>query len=252
MARYGLIGYPLGHSFSKIIHEQLADYTYDIIPLTKEEFDPFMQGRDFAALNVTLPYKKAVIPYLDELDANAAAIGAVNTIVNENDRLIGHNTDFSGFEYMLTHNHVAIAGKKVLVLGNGGAAQAILAVLKKMNAGEIIIAKPRPSTETITMEECYAHHTDAQIVVNTSPVGMYPHVDESPLDLTRFTVCEAVCDIVYNPLETKLLAQARSLGMQAVGGIEMLVAQAVFAAEFFTGKTIDKIKIEEIAKQWEM
>lgn len=246
MGQRGLVGDKLGHSFSKGIHEQLAGYTYDLIPLSEEEFHRFMEAREFDAINVTLPYKQAVIPYLDELDDNAASIGAVNTVVNKNGRLIGHNTDFSGFLYMIEHNKVAIEGKKVLVLGNGGAAKAVLAVLRTLKAGEIIIAKPRPSAETITMEECYARHTDAQVVVNTSPVGMYPAVEASPLDLGRFPDCEAVLDIIYNPLETKLLAQGRSLGMKTVNGLEMLIAQALYAAEFFLDTTFPKEKIEEI------
>ena len=135
---YGLIGEKLGHSYSKLIHEKLADYTYDLCPLSREEFPVFMKNRDFKAINVTIPYKKDVIPYLDEMDENAAAIGAVNTIVNKDGRLIGHNTDFSGFEYMVLSNHVEVCGKKALVLGTGGASLAILAVLKKLGASPII------------------------------------------------------------------------------------------------------------------
>ncbi|WP_343208439.1 shikimate dehydrogenase [Anaerolentibacter hominis] len=244
--RYGLIGEKLGHSFSKEIHEQLADYTYDLIPLTREEFPQFMEKREFNAINVTIPYKKDVIPYLDELDKNAGAIGAVNTIVNKDGRLTGHNTDYSGFLYMIRHNQVEIEGRKVVVLGNGGAAKAILAVLRDLNAGEIIISKPRVSPDTITTEECYAKHGDAQVIVNTSPVGMFPNVDASPLDVSRFPRCEAVLDIIYNPLETRLLRQGRELSLKTVNGLEMLIAQAKYAVEFFLDCKIDENVIDDI------
>ena len=249
MGRKGLIGGKLSHSYSKIIHELLTDYTYDLIELTPEELGPFLTARDFDGLNVTMPYKRDVIPYLDELDRNAARIGAVNCIVNREGHLTGYNTDCGGFDYMMTHNGVSVEGKKVLVLGNGGAAQAVLAALRDHSPAQIILAKPRPSEATITMEEAYKNHADAQVVVNTSPVGMYPKVDASPLDLSRFPACEAVLDIVYNPVKTKLLAQAESLGMTAVGGIDMLVSQAFIAAELFTGKRYDESRIPEIAEK---
>ncbi len=246
---YGLIGEKLGHSFSKEIHEQLADYTYTLHPLPRQELKSFLEQRDFRAINVTIPYKQEVIPYLDELDDNARAIGAVNTIVNRNGRLIGHNTDFSGFLYMVKKNQIAIEGKKCLVLGNGGASKAITAVLKKEKAGEILLVSRRISEKTITYEDCYQNHTDAQIIVNTTPVGMFPDIDASPLDLAAFTSCEAVLDIIYNPLETKLTAQARELGIKGVTGLEMLVAQALYAVEFFLDTSLEEDRIQEIVRQ---
>lgn len=230
---YGLIGEKLGHSYSKLIHEKLADYTYDLCPLTREEFPVFMRQRDFKAVNVTIPYKKDVIPYLEEMDENAAAIGAVNTIVNKGGRLIGHNTDFSGFAYMMAEADVHAAGKKVLVLGTGGASAAILAVLKKQGAACVLSVSRTGKGDAVTYEECMAHHTDAELIVNTTPVGMYPAVDASPLDLTPFGACKAVLDVIYNPGETKLTAQAKALGMKGVTGLSMLVAQAKYACEFF-------------------
>ncbi|WP_167958847.1 shikimate dehydrogenase family protein [Anaerosporobacter faecicola] len=246
---YGLIGEKLGHSFSKEIHEKLADYKYDLTPLSKEEFSPFMQARDFKAINVTIPYKQDVIPYLDEMDTNAQSIGAVNTIVNKNGKLIGHNTDFSGFLYMVEHHNVSVSGKKVLVIGNGGASKAIIAVLKHLQAKEIIIIDIVPAPGVITKEEAIKNHLDVEIIVNTSPVGMFPNVDHTPLDLAAFTNCKAVLDVIYNPLQTKLTKQASELGMQAINGLEMLVAQAKYAVEFFLDTTIEDQVIDPIYHQ---
>ena len=149
---YGLIGEKLGHSYSKDIHEMLADYTYDLHPLSKEEFKTFMEEHAFQAINVTIPYKQDVIPYLDEMDENAKAIGAVNTIVNKNGKLCGHNTDFSGFMYMLKKHNITIEGKKCVVLGDGGASKAVVAVLKKMGAKEIVIVDIKPKMTDIIID----------------------------------------------------------------------------------------------------
>ncbi|MBU5332027.1 shikimate dehydrogenase [Anaerocolumna aminovalerica] len=246
---YGLIGEKLGHSYSKIIHEKLADYKYDLTPLTKEEFPLFMEKREFKAINVTIPYKEKVIPYLDEMDNNAKQIGAVNTVVNTNGKLVGHNTDFSGFLYMIQNNGVEIKDKKVLVLGNGGASKAVAAVLKFLEAKEIILAGRTLRENTITFQECYEKHTHGQVIVNATPVGMYPDIDETPIDLKQFTKCEAVLDLIYNPLKTKLLHQAEELGMKAVNGLEMLVAQAKYAVEFFLGNKIEDVRIKEVTDE---
>ncbi|MCR4605290.1 MAG: shikimate dehydrogenase [Eubacterium sp.] len=245
---YGLIGGKLGHSYSKEIHEKLADYTYELKPLTDEEFDPFMEAREFKAINVTIPYKKHVIPYLKELDESAAAIGAVNTIVNKNGDLYGYNTDYPGFIYMLKANDIEVAGKKVMVLGNGGAAQAVKAALKSLGAKELVVVKRTTDGESITYEEAYAEHTDAEVIVNTSPVGMYPDVDSSPIDLKPFEKCTAVVDVIYNPITTKLVEQARGLGMTGITGLEMLIAQAKYAVEIFLDKSLDDKLIDEIYK----
>lgn len=246
---YGLIGGKLGHSFSKEIHEKLSDYSYELHPLTKEEFTPFMKARDFKAINVTIPYKCDVIPYLDDMDENAKNIGAVNTIVNSNGRLTGHNTDFSGFLYMVQHHNIAIHGKKVLVLGNGGAAKAIIAVIKHLQAKEIVIVDIVPDNGAVTYEECLKNHRNSEVIVNTSPVGMFPDVDSSPLDLSLFQACEAVLDVVYNPLKTKLTLQAESLSIPAVNGLEMLVGQAKYAVEFFLDTKIEDSVIDTIYQE---
>lgn len=246
---FGLIGEQLGHSFSKEIHERIADYVYDLCPLNKEEFHAFMEKREFQAINVTIPYKQAVLPYLDEIDAHAKAIGAVNTIVHKKDRLIGHNTDFSGFLYMVRHHNIQLKQKKVIVLGNGGASKAIQAVVQHEGAKEMIIVDIQQDSTAISYEECYAHHSDAQIIINTSPVGMFPNITESPIDLTRFPSCHCVMDVVYHPILTKLCFDAQELGMKRVNGLEMLIAQAVYAAEFFLEKKLDEDLIDTIFRE---
>jgi len=244
--KYGLIGEKLGHSFSKIIHEQLADYTYDLIPLTREELDVFLQKKSFSALNVTIPYKETVIPYLDEVDAHARKIGAVNTIVNRKGILKGYNTDFYGFRYMLLHNGIDVRNKKVLVLGKGGASKAVIAVLEEMGAKEIRTVYYKENPETITYEECYQNHADAEIIVNTTPVGMYPKADECPIELSRFPRLCGVADVVYNPLRTQLIIEAEKRNIPGADGLEMLVAQAKYAAEIFLDTKIDDCRIDEI------
>lgn len=230
---YGLIGEKLGHSYSKIIHEQLTDYQYEIHPLSKEEFPLFMKEKNFKAINVTIPYKRDVIPYLDILDEKAKKIGAVNTIVNDNGKLTGYNTDYDGFYYTLVENQIDVRGKKVLVLGNGGAALAVLAVLNTLDAGQILIVKYKEEDGCITYEEAKQQHFDASILINTTPVGMYPNCDVSPIDLRPYQSLEAVIDVIYNPLETKLLMQASERKIKTVNGLSMLVAQAKYAVEHF-------------------
>ncbi len=246
MNRYGLIGEKLGHSYSKLIHEQLANYTYHLIPLSKEEFPAFMKARDFTAINVTIPYKQAVLPYLDELSEAARTIGAVNCIVNRNNTLTGYNTDYSGFLYTLKHNNIKVSGEKVLVLGNGGAAKAIMAALASLCPKELLTVKYKDEPGTLTYEAAARFHADASLIVNTSPVGMYPNVDACPMDIAPYTSLKAVVDIIYNPADTKLLLQAKGRGIIAVNGLEMLVAQAKYAVELFLDTAIPEKKIEEV------
>lgn len=247
--RYGLIGEKLGHSYSKIIHEKLAEYSYDLIPLTREELILFMKKKDFTAINVTIPYKQDVIPFLDEIHPLAKNIGAVNTIINRNGKLIGYNTDFYGFEYMIQHNNINIKGKKCLILGNGGSAKTVHTVLSHLGASELFIVSRKQDQQTISYEECFNHHRNANIIVNTTPLGMYPNMDATPLDLTPYTQCEAVLDIIYNPIKTKLTLQAAALEKKAITGLEMLIAQAKQAVEYFTGKHIEDSVIENIYKE---
>lgn len=244
--KYGLIGEKLGHSFSKIIHEQLADYTYNLFPLSKENFHVFMEKKDFSAINVTIPYKEAVLPYLDHIDAKAQAIGAVNTIVKKEDNaLYGYNTDYDGFRYMLEKHKIDPRNKKVLLLGKGGAAKACYAVVKDMCAKEIFTVYYKESPQTITYETCYANHADAEIIINTTPVGMYPHTEQSPIDLAHFSKLVAVVDVVYNPLRTKFVLDGISKGVIAVGGLEMLIGQAKCAVEIFLDTQIEDTIIQK-------
>lgn len=247
--KYGLIGEELGHSFSKVIHERIADYAYDLTPLSKQAFPEFMEKREFQAINVTIPYKKDVIPYLDEMDNNAKAIGAVNTIIHKNGKLIGHNTDFSGFLYMVRRHNINMVNKKVLVIGNGGASSAIQAVVKHVGAAQMIVVDITPGNGAISYEECFEKHMDAQVVINTSPVGMYPHIGNAPIAISMFLKCEAVMDVIYNPIRTNLCLEAQELNMISVNGLEMLIAQAKQAVELFLDKTIDDAIIDEIYQE---
>lgn len=247
--RYGLIGEKLGHSYSKLIHERLADYTYELIPLSREAFYDFIQRRDFSAINVTIPYKQDVIPYLDYIHPLAERIGAVNAIVNRDGKLYGYNTDYYGFKYMLEHNNIQVRGKKCLILGHGGTSRTVHAVLEDMNVSEILTASRKPDISTVSYDDCRRNHTDVGLIVNTTPVGMYPKADASPLDLALFTECEAVVDVIFNPPKTKLALQAEALGKKAVTGLLMLVAQAKEAVEIFLDIKIDEAKLLEVYKE---
>ena len=244
--RYGLIGEKLGHSFSKDIHERIADYTFDLKPLSKEEFKTFMEKKEFTALNVTIPYKKDVIPYLDEMDEHAKAIGAVNTIVNRDGKLKGYNTDFTGFLYMVKKHNVHMEGKKVLIIGNGGASAAIQAVVQHESAGSMVIVDVVPGNGAISYDEMFSSHLDAEIIINTSPIGMYPRIGNAPIDISMFHKCEAVLDVIYNPILTRLCFEAQEMDIKRVNGLEMLIAQAKQSVEFFLDKSIDDQIIDDI------
>ena len=237
--RYGLIGEKLGHSFSKDIHERIADYTFDLIPLSKEEFKTFMEKKEFTALNVTIPYKKDVIPYLDEMDEHAKAIGAVNTIVNRDGKLKGYNTDFTGFLYMVKKHNVHM-------VGNGGASAAIQAVVQHESAGSMVIVDVVPGNGAISYDEMFSSHLDAEIIINTSPIGMYPRIGNAPIDISMFHKCEAVLDVIYNPILTRLCFEAQEMDIKRVNGLEMLIAQAKQSVEFFLDKSIDDQIIDDI------
>lgn len=248
---YGLIGEHLGHSYSKLIQEKLLDnYTYEIQEVSKEDLDSFMKKREFKAINVTIPYKQAVIPYLEEMDQAARKIGAVNTIVKRNGKLYGYNTDYYGFRYMVETHGISLKGKKVLVLGNGGASQAIQAVVHDLGACEMIITDLILKDNVISIEEAYKNHTDVNIIINTTPMGMYPKVHGIAVDLSKFKKCEAVFDCIYNPQDTEFTLQAKERGIKvAVTGLEMLVGQAKRALEFFKDIEIEDKQIDRIYRE---
>jgi len=240
--RCGLLGKKLGHSYSPQIHGYLGNYTYDLFEKAPEELKDFLKYGDFTGLNVTIPYKKDVLPYCDELSDRAARLGAVNTIVKRKDgTLIGHNTDYFGFQSMLSGSGLQVSGKKVLVLGSGGASVTAVAVLKEMNANVVVISRSGADN--------YGNldkHGDTAVIVNATPVGMYPHVGISPVNLELFPKLEGVLDIVYNPAKTELLLEAERKGLIAKNGLWMLVAQAKESAEWFTGSSIDDDQIATI------
>ena len=244
--KYGLIGEKLGHSFSKEIHEMLGYYKYEIHEVAKSDIDSFMKQHDFLGINVTIPYKETVIPYLDEISAQAASIKAVNTIVNINGKLIGHNTDYFGMLALIKRNKLDVNNKKVLILGTGGTSKTAYAVLSDLGARQILKASIIDEPGTITYEEANTIHNDVDIIINTTPVGMYPKNDGQIIDLDNFKNVIGVIDVVYNPLRTNLVLQAKTKNLIAEGGLYMLVGQAVYAAGIFLNKEIDLNIIDEI------
>lgn len=236
---YGLIGSRLGHSYSKIIHEMLCGYRYDLCPLpTEEEARAFLTKRQFKAINVTIPYKRLVMEYCTYIDPRAKAIGAVNTVVNKNGLLYGYNTDYLGFAHLCDAHGVDFTGKTVLILGTGGTHNTTSAVARDKGAANILTVSRTPGEGQLSYEE--AVHSGAQIVINTTPAGMYPNVGVCSLDVAAMPGLEAVLDVVYNPDKTELILRAEEAGVPvAVGGLEMLVAQAVYAAEYFLSQKFD-------------
>lgn len=246
MKKYGCIGKKLTHSFSKEIHARLADYTYDLIELSEAEIKSFFEEKDFTAINVTIPYKQTVIPYLDSVSDVAQRIGAVNTIVNKDGALYGYNTDYYGMKALIKKTGVDLQGKKVLVLGTGGTSKTACVVAKDLNADEVIVVSRSKKENCITYEEAIHMHADAQIIINTTPSGMYPECDGCPIDISFFTKLEGVVDAVYNPLCTNLVANAKKRGIKAGCGLYMLVMQAVVAVEKFLDVEISKETAENV------
>ena len=244
MLRCGLLGEKLGHSYSPEIHKMLAGYEYRLYERRAEELESFIRGGEWDGLNVTIPYKKAVLPLCDELGERARLSGSVNTLVRRADGSIyGDNTDMFGFESLLHVNGIDPAGMKALVLGNGGACASVRAVLDSLGARTVVISR-RGEDNYNNLER----HRDAGIIVNTTPLGMYPKNGAQAVDLTEFPNCRAVLDIVYNPARTALLLQAEELGIKHAGGLHMLVAQAKRSSELFTGARIDDNEIGRIER----
>ena len=245
--RAGLLGRKLGHSYSKIIHKYLADYSYSMFEREEDEVGDFIKNGPFNAINVTVPYKKTVIPFLDELSEIARELGAVNTVVRRADgTLYGDNTDFYGFSYMLDLAKIEVCGRKALVVGAGGASATVCEVLKRRGASEIVVLNSKNNTP-----ENVKKHTDAKIIVNATHVGMYPCNGDSPIDITPFKDCEGVADLIYNPARTNIICDAEERKIKCIGGLSMLVAQAKRACEIFLGKEIDDKIIPEITEKIE-
>ncbi len=240
MNKYGCIGKKLTHSFSKDIHARLADYSYELIELTEKELGDFFQKKDFNAINVTIPYKQTVIPYLDSMSDVARRIGAVNTIVNRDGKLYGYNTDYYGMKALIERLGIDIRGKKVLILGTGGTSKTARALTEDMGADKVFTVSRRESEDYITYDEAVRAHHDADVIINTTPSGMYPDCDSTPIDLSAFDNPEGVVDAVYNPLCTDLVLSARKRGIRSGGGLYMLVMQAVVAVEKFLDTQIPK------------
>ncbi len=243
---YGCIGEKLSHSFSKDIHAQLADYSYELTELTPDAIGKFLTARDFRAINVTIPYKETVIPYLDHIDPTAAAIGAVNTVVNRDGKLYGYNTDFAGMEKLCRRVGITLTGKKVLILGSGGTSKTAYALAAVHKARQIHRVSRRAQEGCITYDEALTCHTDAEVIINATPCGMFPQPNAQPIDPAAFPHLSGVVDAIYNPLRSHLVQQAQARGIKASGGLYMLVAQAAVAVEHFTGKAVDDATIERV------
>lgn len=243
---YGLIGEKLSHSFSKIIHGQISDYDYSLKEIAKDELEGFMRNADFKGINVTIPYKQDVIRYLDEIYPAAKKIGAVNTVVNRGGKLIGYNTDFYGLSALIRHAKVNLEGKKVLILGSGGTSKTAAAVAESMNAATVLKVSRTGGEGLITYHEAESFHTDCDVIINTTPCGMYPKIGVAAINIYKFSNLSGVIDVVYNPLSTALITNAKKRGIKAEGGLYMLVAQAVFSAEKFLDKSFDLGIIDSI------
>ncbi len=242
---YGLLGEHLSHSFSPQIHNALGNDNYKLFEIAPRELEKFMLEKNFKGINVTIPYKKSVIPYLDEISAEAEKIGAVNTIINRDGRLCGYNTDYFGFEYMLKKSKIDVQNKKALVFGSGGASLTVQAVLCDMGAKEIVVLSRNGDDNYVNM---YIKHTDAEIIVNTTPVGMYPDNLNTLVDFDRFENLSGVLDVVYNPLKTRLILDAEARSLPSSAGLSMLVAQAKKAHEIFFDAEIEDGICEKIEK----
>lgn len=246
MKKYGCIGKKLTHSFSKEIHAKLADYEYKLIELAEEDIPTFFEKKEFEGINVTIPYKQTVIPYLDSVSDIAERIGAVNTVVNKNGKLYGYNTDYYGMKALIERVGLNLNGKKVLILGTGGTSKTAHVVADDMGADEILTVSRSKSNENVTYEEAVTLHSDAEVIINTTPSGMYPDIESKPIDISSFSKLEGVIDAVYNPFRTNLVLDALKRGLRSEGGLFMLVMQAVVAVEKFLDTKIDKSVAERV------
>ena len=245
--KYGLIAEKLGHSYSKIIHEMLERYGYELLPMPEEEVKRFLSKREFSGINVTIPYKTTVIPYLDWISPRAKRIGAVNTVVNKNGKLYGYNTDYAGFSSTLSRAGFDVSGKNVLVLGSGGTSKTVSAACRDLGAKSLFVASRRPEDGQIS----YAQAKEAAVdfIINTTPVGMYPNTGKSAIEISDFKNISGVVDVIFNPLCTKLLLDCKDTGVPCADGLYMLVTQAMASAELFTGYPVKRTETERIYKE---
>ena len=242
---FGLLGEKLGHSFSPQIHRALAGYDYQLLPTPPEAVEDLFRRRPFRGLNVTIPYKRTVMDLCDEVDPRARAIGAVNTVVNRAGRLTGYNTDLDGLMYLARRTGVDMAGKKVVVLGSGGTSHTACAAARELGAAQVITVSRRGEDNYGNL----SRHAGAQVLINTTPVGMSPHNGASPVSLDAFPQLTGVLDVVFNPLRTALILAAEERGLPCAGGLAMLVAQARRASELFTGSPIPDGRTEEVLRE---
>ncbi|MDY3902737.1 shikimate kinase [Peptoniphilus sp.] len=240
--KYGLIGENLSHSKSKEIHELFGKYNYNLKDLKKSDVESFLENKNFIGINVTIPYKEISMKYLNYVDDLAREIGAVNTIVNRAGKLIGYNTDYFGFDYSLNHFDINIKDKKVLILGSGGASKMIQKLARDKGAESVIVISRSGENNYETLDK----FKDYNILINATPVGMYPNNMECKVDLDKFQDLESVIDLIYNPLNTKLILDAKRLGLKTMSGLLMLVVQAFFAAELFLDEKLDKCLIKKV------
>ena len=241
MMEYGLLGNPLGHSLSPQLHRYFGDYDYRLYAVRPEEMADILRRREFRGLNVTIPYKQAAVAFCDELTARARRAGCVNTLIFRDGVLTGDNTDLFGLETMLEKGGVRPAGKKVAILGSGGTAHTARAVCDFLGAREIVVVSRRGPVDYAAL---YARHADSEILINTTPVGMYPRVDEQPVDLSRFSRLEGVADVIYRPSPTRLLRAAAARGVPGAGGLWMLAAQGWLSARLFLNRDIPKARMD--------
>lgn len=251
MFSYGLIGKKLGHSYSKDIHHKLGNLEYELKELDENEFSFFMKEKSFKAINVTIPYKQDVMKYLDYIEEDAKAIGAVNTIVNDNGVLKGYNTDILGLEYIIDKAKISLYDKKVLILGTGGTSFTVKQLCKKYNVKNSYKVSRTNSNDKdiITYDDAKDRYNDFDIIINTTPSGMYPNIYDKPMDISFMTNLEAIVDVIYNPLRTLLRLEADNKNIKAINGLYMLVAQAVFADGIFFNRECQYDKIESIYKE---
>ncbi len=244
MKKFGLIGKTLKHSYSKIIHNKLGDYPYELYELDECEIKDFTQS-DVDGFNVTIPYKKEIIQYLDVIDEFAQKIGAVNTVVKRDGKVYGFNTDFKGMEYMLKRANISLKDKSVMILGSGGTSNTAKAVSEYLGAKSVVVVS---RSGAVNYQNCY-DLSGVEIIINTTPVGMYPNVENSPVDISKFSSLVGVVDAIYNPSLTNLLYQAKERGINYTSGLPMLVSQAKYARDYFFNETTSDDDIERVLSE---